>query len=79
MVDNAPASCRDDQLDNAEYQHQARASYHETATRLTRDLGYRAYWADLYSNAPNTCLVVLDPSTVLITNQNIRTSPRGEA
>ena len=79
MVDNAKASCQGDQLANAEYQRQARAGYHKTATRLTHDLGYRAYWADLYTDATNACLVVLDPSTVLITNQNVHTSPRDEA
>ncbi len=52
------------------YRRKARAEYHEAATKLAHDMGYRAYWADLYGGRKNTCLVVLDPEAVTITDQD---------
>ena len=59
--------------ETGQYRREARAEYHEEATKITRAMGYRAYWADLYHGRNDACLVVLDPSAVTITRHNAPT------
>lgn len=69
MVDKLRPTTMVEAQETGDYRRGARAEYHEAAASMTEELGYRAYWADLYGGRNDACLLVLDPETVTITRQ----------